>query len=130
MSGRRADVLDIREMLRQMRLGASDRAIAKAMQASRNTIRKYRAWATEQDLLAGELPPTDRLLALLQTTIPAVPPPTLTSAVEPHRPLVEGWRTKGLETQAIYQKLVGTMPSPAPTAPSGALCRAWKPTSR
>jgi FixJ family two-component response regulator len=64
MSGRRADVLDIREMLRQMRLGASNRAIAEAMQASRNTVKKYRAWANEQGLLAGELPPTDRLLAL------------------------------------------------------------------
>lgn len=53
MSGRRTDVLDIREMLRQMRLGASDRAIAKALPASRNTVKKYRRWATEQQLLTG-----------------------------------------------------------------------------
>jgi transposase len=106
MSGRRADVLDIREMLRQMRLGASDRSIAKSMQASRNTLRKYRAWAQEQGLLAGELPPTDRLLALLQATMPDAPPPQVDSSVEPHRKLVEDWHAKGLEAQAIHQKLV------------------------
>ena len=106
MSGRRADVLDIREMLRQMRLGGSDRSIAKAMQASRNTVRKYRAWAKEQSLLTGELLPTDRLQALLHTTMPEAPPPQVDSSVEPHRHLVEDWHTKGLEAQAIHQKLV------------------------
>jgi transposase len=106
MSGRRAEVLDIREMLRQMRLGASDRGIAKAMRASRNTVRKYRTWAKEQGLLSGELPPTDRMLALLQATMPEVPPPAADSSVEPHRQVVEAWRERGLEAQAIHQKLV------------------------
>ncbi len=106
MSGRRTDVLDIREMLRQMRLGASDRAIAKALPASRNTVKKYRKWATEQHLLTGELPPTDRLLALLQATVPEAPPPQIDSAVEPHRQRVADWHAQGLEAQAIHQKLV------------------------
>jgi transposase len=106
MSGRRTDVLDIREMLRQMRLGASDRAIAKALPASRNTVKKYRKWASEQQLLTGELPPTDRLLALLQATLPEAPPPQIDSAVEPHRQRVADWHAQGLEAQAIHQKLV------------------------
>ncbi|MGB3216628.1 MAG: IS21 family transposase [Anaerolineae bacterium] len=106
MSGRRAEVLDIREMLRQVRLGASDRSIGKAMQVSRKTVKKYREWAQKQGLLQGELPPTDQLLALLQSTLPETPPPQIESGVEPHRQLVEDWRVKGLEAQAIYQKLV------------------------
>jgi transposase len=106
MSGRRAEVLDIREMLRQVRLGASDRGIAKAMQVSRKTVKKYREWAQAQGLLAGVLPPTDELLALLQSTIPEVPPPQMTSSVEAHRELVIHWREQGLEVQAIWQKLV------------------------
>ena len=105
MSGRRVDVIDIREVLRQVRLGASDRAIAKALHASRNSVKKYREWAQEQGLLVGELPPTDRLLALLQATMPEVPPPQVESSVEPHRELVAHWRAQGLEAQAIYQKL-------------------------
>lgn len=106
MSGRRADVLDIREMLRQMRLGASNRAIAEALQASRNTVKKYREWAKEQGLLGGELPPTDRLMALLQATMPETPPPQVASSVEPHRKLVDDWLAKGWESQAMHQKLV------------------------
>ena len=106
MSGRRTQVLDIREVLRQVRLGASDRSIVKAMHVSRKTVKKYREWAREQGLLQGELPPTDQLLALLQATMPAVPPPPIASAVAPHRRLVEDWRERGLEVQAIWQKLV------------------------
>ena len=106
MSGRRADVLDIREMLRQMRLGASNRAIAEALQASRNTVKKYREWAKEQGLLTGELPPTECFLALLQATMPEAPPPQVASSVELHRKLVEDWLAKGWESQAIHQKLV------------------------
>lgn len=106
MSGRRAEVFDIREMLRQVRLGASDRGIVKAMHVSRKTVKKYREWAKEQGLLEGELPPTDQLVALLQATLPAVPPPPMASSVEPHRERVQDWREKGLEVQAIWQKLV------------------------
>ncbi len=105
MSGRRAEVLDIREVLRQVRLGASDRSIVKAMQVSRKTVKKYREWAQAQGLLQGELPPTDQLLALLQATMPEAPPPQVASSVEPHRALVERWRERGLEAQAIWQKL-------------------------
>ena len=99
-------MLDIREMLRQMRLGASNRAIAEALQASRNTVKKYREWAKEQGLLTGELPPTECFLALLQATMPEAPPPQVASSVELHRKLVEDWLAKGWESQAIHQKLV------------------------
>jgi transposase len=106
MSGRRAEVLDIREILRQVRLGASDRGIVKAMHVSRKTVKKYREWAKEQGLLKGELPPTEQLLARLQMTMPEVPPPQVASSVEPHRERIQQWRAQGLEVQAIWQKLV------------------------
>jgi transposase len=106
MSGRRAEVLDIREMLRQVRLGASDRSIVQALHVSRKTVKKYREWAQAQGLLQGELPPTDQLLALLQASIPEAPPPQVASSVEPYRKLVEDWQAQGLVAQAIYQKLV------------------------
>ena len=57
MSGRRADMWDIREILRRVRLGESDRAIVKAVGVSRKTVRKYREWAAQAGLPAGELPP-------------------------------------------------------------------------
>ena len=105
MSGRRADMLDIREILRRVRLGESDRAIVKALGISRKTVRKYRQWAEQAGLPAGELPPTEQLRALLQTSLPETPPPQAPSSVEPYRELVVRWREQGLECQAIWQRL-------------------------
>jgi transposase len=98
-------MLDIREVLRQVRLGESDRAIAKAMAVSRKTVQKYRTWGETQGLLQGDLPPTEALYALLQSSMPEAPPPKATSSVEPHRDLVLRWREQGLEAQAIWQRL-------------------------
>jgi transposase len=105
MSGRRADMLDIREILRRVRLGESDRAIVKALGVSRKTVRKYRQWAEQAGLPAGELPPTEQLSALLQTSLAEAPPPQAPSSVEPYRELVVRWREQGLECQAIWQRL-------------------------
>ncbi len=96
---------DIREILRRARLGESDRAITKALGVSRKTVRKYREWAEQAALPAGELPPTEQLRALLQTSLPEAPPPQAPSAVEPYRELVGRWREQGLECQAIWQRL-------------------------
>jgi hypothetical protein len=105
MSGRRADMLDIREILRRVRLGESDRAIVKGLGVSRKTVRKYRQWAEQAGLPAGELPPTEQLSALLQTSLPEASPPQVSSSVEPYRELVVRWREQGLECQAIWQRL-------------------------
>ena len=45
MSGRRTDVLDVRELIRQARLGESNRQIARNLDTSRDTVGKYRRWA-------------------------------------------------------------------------------------
>lgn len=105
MSGRRTEMWNIREILRRVRLGESDRAIVKALGVSRKTVRKYREWAAQAALPAGELPPTEQLHALLQTSQPETPPPQAPSAVEPYRALVGRWREQGLECQAIWQRL-------------------------
>ena len=60
MAGRRCDVLDVREMLRRLRLGESARAVAKGLGVSRNTVREYVAWFEAEKLLPGDaatLPP-------------------------------------------------------------------------
>ncbi len=105
MSGRRADMLDIREILRRVRLGESDRAIVKALGVSRKTVRKYRQWAEQVGMPADELPPIEQLSALLQTSLPEAPPPQTPSSVEPYRELVVRGRGQGLECRAIWQRL-------------------------
>ncbi|MCJ7548324.1 MAG: hypothetical protein MUQ30_01415, partial [Anaerolineae bacterium] len=60
----------IREVLRRVRAGTSDRAIARSMNIDRKTVRRYREWAAEQGLLEGELPALPELQACLVATLP------------------------------------------------------------
>ena len=61
MSGRRTDVLDIRELLRHIQAGESDRRIAETLRLTRKTVGKHRAWATRHGLLKGALPTPEEL---------------------------------------------------------------------
>ncbi len=105
MSGRRLNVLDIREIVRRLRAGESERAIAAALSVSRKTVKKYRRWAVQEGLLQGELPTLEALAARLQSSLPEASPPRNTSSVEPYGELVCRWREQGVEIQAIYQRL-------------------------
>jgi len=81
MAGRRCDVLDVREMLRRLRLGESARAVARGMTVSRNTVRGYAEWFRAQGLLPGDaanLPSAEELAAqLARATVAATPEPKL-----------------------------------------------------
>ena len=48
--------MDIREIVRHMRQGQSNRAIEEATGSDRRTVGRYRKWAEEQGLLEGPLP--------------------------------------------------------------------------
>jgi transposase len=97
--------MDIREMLRYLQKGQSDRAIARAMKVNRKTVGKYRAWATEQELLEGTLPSLSDLQQLLDETLDTPPPPQNTSTVEPYRETVRKLRQSGVEIAAIHERL-------------------------
>jgi hypothetical protein len=102
VAGRRADVLDIREMLRRFQAGDGDRRIARDLSAIRKTVSKYRAWAMAEGLLTGPLPEPSALQARLAETIP---PPQIASKVAPHQARVVALRARGVECQAIYARL-------------------------
>ena len=53
---KRLSVMDIRELVRQLRQMESDREIQRFGGLHRKTIGRYRQWASEQGLLEGELP--------------------------------------------------------------------------
>jgi len=103
MAGRRKTVLDIREMVRMMRMGAGERRISRAMEISRNTVAKYREWARKEGYLeAEELPPIgvmEQQLKHLEKIRERLPGPG--SLVEPHRAFVEQKRGEGVEIQAL-----------------------------
>jgi transposase len=105
MAGRRADVLDVREMVRRFKLGQKDRQIARELKAGRHTIGNYRKLAaTEGWLDRSDLPSGGEIelrVAALQPQQPLGP----RSTVEAHRVRVVELRAKGVEVMALWQIL-------------------------
>ena len=97
--------MDIREILRRLRKGQSDRAVAKALSINRKTIGRYRTWATEQELLQGDLPSLSELHQLMKKTLQSTSPPQNVSSVERYREIVQTLRRDGVEVAAIHERL-------------------------
>jgi transposase len=97
--------MDVREILRRMREGQSNRAIARATGVNRKTVGRYRAWAAKHRVLEGGLPSLDELHQLLEKTLGGAPPPQNVSSVEPYRRIVIQLRKEGVEIAAIHQRL-------------------------
>ena len=97
--------MDIRELLRHIQANPSDRGVHRETGVHRLTVKRYRQWATEQDLLAGPLPPIEELQALLEATLPNPRPPQNVSSVEPYHDIVEKLHKEGVESAAIRERL-------------------------
>jgi len=97
--------MDIREILRQLQLKQTDRAIARALGIDRKTVGRYRVWAVEHGLLSKPLPSLADLQRLLSETLNAPPPPQNESSVEPFREVVLNLRAQKVEIAAIHQRL-------------------------
>ena len=105
MAGRRLDSMDIRELLRHIRVTPSDRQVQQALGVDRRTVKAYRTWAAAQGLLEGPLPPPEELQRLVSETLSSPPPPQVISSVEPYRALVVELRQAGTEISAIRERL-------------------------
>jgi len=104
--GKVTTMFDIRELLRQLRAQESGRAIHRALGLRRPTIAKYRRWAEQAGWLdpAQPLPSLAEINTRLQATL-ATPPPQTVSTVEPYRAVVTQLLERGLEIEALYQRL-------------------------
>jgi transposase len=98
-------VMDIREMIRMLREGASERAAAEALGVSRNTVSRYRAmaqregWLAEQAVLPDEASVAEAVKALFAPSAQTV------SKLEPHRAWMEDLRAKGVSIAKIHWRL-------------------------
>lgn len=97
--------MDIREILVRLRADASNHQIKRDLGIDRRTVKRYRAWAEERGLLTGELPPVEKLQALLEATLPDKPPPQNVSSVVSYRAVVEKLLKEKVEVAAIYERL-------------------------
>lgn len=105
MPGRRKKTVDIRELILRIRRCKSDRAVQRATGVHRQTVKRYRAWAAEQGLLEGSLPPLPDLEQLVRRTLPETAPPQNVSSVAPYRELVNQLHKEGVEMTAIWLRL-------------------------
>jgi transposase len=100
-------MFEYRQVLVRMRLGDSNRQIAKAKLMGRRKAKTLRQLAEAQGWLDPARPlPDDQALA--EALRPAVPVPTaaVCSSVEPFRAQVEAWHAAGVQGTTIHQALV------------------------
>src|SRR6266508_1842542 len=105
MAGTRMDLMDIRDLIRRLRATPNDSHIQRDTGLNRRTIRRYRAWARQQGLLAGPLPSVEDLAQLVQTTLAPPPPPQTISSLEPYHTIILDLHARGVEGAAIWQRL-------------------------
>jgi transposase len=98
-------ILDVQELVRRLRAGETDRAIARDLRIARKTAGKYRQWAEREGFLAGRLPEAHEIASRRRASTPPsnLPVPVFKAAA--HRQRIEAWRTQGVEMQAIFQRL-------------------------
>jgi transposase len=97
--------MDLHVVLRRLRAGESNQAIARAASLDRKTVRKYRRWASAQGLLSGDLPDLAQLHALARETLGEGNPRQNGSKLEPYRQEIAALLAAGLTPRLIFQKL-------------------------
>jgi transposase len=98
--------MDLRMLILHLRDTPSDRAVARDTGLHRQTVSRYRAWATTHGLLTAPLPTLEQIQTLLATTLPTTSPPQNVSSVAPYRDQVLTLRAQGVEVAALYQRLL------------------------
>lgn len=125
MSNRRLKTMDLHQLVRRLRANETDRRIAHALQLDRRTIAKYRAWATTQHLLEGEMLDHQALHALAKATLDVTPPPSQNrSSLEAYTAQIRTMMEQGLTATLIHQKL-----SEQPGFP-GSRAAVWRMTQK
>lgn len=107
MAGRNLMVLDVRELMRRVQAGETDRTIARGLEVARKTVAKYRAWAVREGWVDGPLPALDELDARVRALLAGSNLPVTPFKAEPFREMIVAQRAEGVEVQAIFQRLRG-----------------------
>lgn len=94
----------LRDLIHRLRLGQTERSIAKDLHLSRQTVSKYRELARSAGYLdgTGELPDVATLAARLG---PPPAPPRIPSTVEPYQAVVEELLAQDVEMMTIFDRL-------------------------
>jgi len=94
----------LRDLIRRLNAGESERRIARDMNLSRQTVGKYHKMARQAGYLeAGAMIPDDDTLQ--KRLGPGPQPPKIISSVEPFGEIVKALRKQEVEMVAIWQRL-------------------------
>jgi len=100
-------MFEYRQIIVRMRLGDSDRALARAGLIGRPKAKALRQIAQQQCWLDTDRPlPDDEVLAQFLKQPRQESSATSGSCVEPYRDVVAQWVTNGVQARTIYQTLV------------------------
>ena len=105
MAGRRLMTLDVREIVRRLKIGQTDRAIRRDLGVARKTIAKYRALAQRQGLLDGPLPDPGDLDRLLGQMVPEAPAASQSFKAAAYHPVIVKLLDDQVEMMTIYTRL-------------------------
>lgn len=97
--------MDLVELVRLLRAGASDRTLTRVLRHNRRTIAKYRTWAVQQGFLVGEVPTAVALQRVHAASFPVQLPPQQQSSVAMYQEEIARYRAQGLEAAAIRVRL-------------------------
>jgi transposase len=105
MAGRRLMTLDVRELVRRLRAGQTDRAIAHDLRVARKTVAKYRALAQEEGFLEGALPSAEELDRRLGERLTHSTLPRQSFKAARFEEVIRKLRRQGVEMKALCQRL-------------------------
>ena len=94
----------IQDIVRRIRLGESERRIARDMQISRGTVHKYHEIAKEKGYLEKAVTQPSEA-ELTEALGPGVQAPKQVSTVEPYLEKIQDWVKQGVEMTAIWLRL-------------------------
>jgi transcriptional regulator with XRE-family HTH domain len=97
--------LDVREILRRLRAGETDRAVAQALGVARRTVSRYRRMAEAEGFLKGPLSSPEVLDRWLKERMPESRFAQQVYKAAPYREAIEGLRRAGVERRAVYERL-------------------------
>ena len=106
MAGRRMMTLDVRELIRRLGAGQSQREIARAMSIARKTVRKYQRFARKRGLLDAALPGVGELERQLDKESGTSGLPEGTYKAAAYYKIIKGLREQGVEMKAVWHRLV------------------------
>jgi transposase len=105
MANRRIEMHHYRQVIHRMRLGQSDRAIARSKLIGRTKCAAVRAVAAQKGWLeSGPLPDDEQLAAVFG--VDRTPSQNQPSLTHPHAGKIKQWVEQGIQATTIYEALV------------------------